>query len=50
MYEKFLKRFLDFTLSLCGLIALSPIFIVLIILGIIFMRGNPFFIQKRADF
>ncbi|MBI5984222.1 sugar transferase [Clostridium perfringens] len=48
MYEKFLKRFLDFTLSLCGLIALSPILIVLIILGIIFMRGNPFFIQKRA--
>lgn len=48
MYEKFLKRFLDFILSFCGLIAFSPIVLLLVILGIIFMRGNPFFIQKRS--
>ena len=47
MYEKFLKRCLDFALSFCALIILSPIFIVLIILGTIFMGGNPFFTQKR---
>ena len=47
MYEKFLKRCLDFVLSFCALVILSPIFIVLIILGMIFMGGNPFFTQKR---
>lgn len=47
MYEKFLKRCLDFVLSFCALVILSPIFIILIILGMIFMGGNPFFIQKR---
>ena len=47
MYAKFFKRFLDFILSLCGLIVLSPLFIILIILGTIFMRGNPFFTQER---
>lgn len=47
MYEKIFKRVLDFILSLSGLIVLSPIFLILIVLGTIFMRGNPFFIQKR---
>ena len=47
MYAKFFKRFLDFTLSLCAVIVLSPILLVLIILGTIFMRGNPFFFQER---
>ena len=47
MYEKFLKRCLDFVLSFCALVILSPIFIILIILGMIFMGGNPFFTQKR---
>lgn len=47
MYEKILKRCLDFVLSFCALVILSPIFIVLIILGMIFMGGNPFFTQKR---
>ena len=48
MYKKFFKRFLDFTLSLIGIILLSPILIILILLGFIFMRGNPFFVQKRV--
>ena len=47
MYAKYLKRIIDFCLSLIGLIVLSPVLIVLIILGVIFMRGNPFFVQER---
>lgn len=47
MYAKYIKRILDFILSLCALIVLSPILLLLIILGAIFMRGNPFFTQQR---
>ena len=47
MYAKFWKRFFDFTLSLLALIVLSPILLVLIIVGAIAMRGNPFFVQPR---
>ena len=47
IYERFFKRFLDFTLSLCALIVLSPLLLILAILGAIFMRGNPFFTQLR---
>lgn len=47
MYAKFFKRFLDFVLSLCALIVLSPILIILIFVGAIVMRGNPFFLQAR---
>ena len=47
MYAKFLKRFFDFILSLFALIVLSPVLLVLIILGAVFMKGNPFFCQAR---
>ena len=47
MYAKYFKRVIDFTLSLLGLIILSPILLVLIVLGTVFMRGNPFFTQER---
>lgn len=47
MYAGFLKRVLDFTLSLAALIVLSPILLVLTILGAIKMKGNPFFTQPR---
>lgn len=47
MYAKCFKRVIDFTLSLLGLIILSPILLVLILLGTLFMRGNPFFTQER---
>lgn len=47
MYAKFVKRLFDFILSLIALIVLSPVVLVLIVLGIIFMGGNPFFIQPR---
>lgn len=47
IYEKCIKRPLDFTLCLVALIVLSPLLLVLTILGSIFMRGNPFFTQER---
>ena len=47
MYAKYFKRIIDFCLSLIGLIVLSPVLIILIVLGAIFMRGNPFFTQER---
>ena len=47
MYAKCFKRIIDFTLSLLGLIIFSPILLVLIVLGTLFMRGNPFFTQER---
>ena len=47
MYEKCFKRILDFWCSLIALIILSPLILVLIVLGTILMRGNPFFTQKR---
>ncbi len=47
MYAKYIKRILDFVLSLCALIVLSPLLLILILLGAIFMGGNPFFTQQR---
>ena len=47
MYRKFLKRALDFTLALIGMIVLSPVYLVLIVAGAIAMKGNPFFTQLR---
>lgn len=47
MYKNYLKRFLDFTIALIGLICLSPIFIVVTI-GLYFAnQGKPFFFQAR---
>lgn len=46
-YERFIKRPLDFFLTLLALIVLSPLFVVLIIVGAIAMKGNPFFTQLR---
>lgn len=47
MYAKYLKRVIDCLLSLIALIVLSPLLLVLIVLGTVFMKGNPFFVQKR---
>lgn len=47
MYAKCFKRVIDFILSLCALVVLSPLLIVLTIIGAICMKGNPFFVQKR---
>lgn len=47
MYAKYFKRVLDFTLSLLALIVLSPLLLILTIIGAIAMGGNPFFTQAR---
>lgn len=47
MYKSFFKRFFDLIISLVAVILLSPIFLLLSILGFIIMKGNPFFAQKR---
>ena len=47
MYRTFFKRFLDIILSLSALIVLSPILLLLIVIGAIAMGGNPFFAQLR---
>lgn len=46
-YKPFFKRFWDVVLSGLAIVVLSPLLVVLIILGAIFMKGNPFFTQKR---
>ncbi len=47
MYAKFFKRLFDFILSLAALIVLSPVLLVLTVLGAVKMKGNPFFTQLR---
>lgn len=47
MYAKFLKRIIDFILSLIALLILSPVLLLLTIIGAIEMGGNPFFTQMR---
>lgn len=47
MYAKFFKRVIDIILSGIAMIVLSPILLILIILGTIKMKGNPFFTQER---
>lgn len=46
-YERYVKRCLDFGLSLIALIILSPLLVVLTIIGTFAMGGNPFFVQER---
>lgn len=47
LYRRFFKRFYDVLLSGLALIVLSPILIVLTIVGAVKMKGNPFFTQQR---
>lgn len=47
MYAKFFKRSFGFILSLIAVIVLSPVLLILIIVGAMAMRGNPFFVQPR---
>ena len=47
MYKNCIKRVLDFILSLCALIVLSPFLVIFMILGAIKMKGDPFFYQER---
>lgn len=47
VYAKCLKRGLDFFISLTAIVILSPIMLILTLIGTIVMVGNPFFIQER---
>lgn len=47
LYEKFFKRPIDFLCGLAAVIVFSWLYLILIVLGAIFMRGNPFFTQER---
>lgn len=47
MYAAYLKRPIDFILSLLAIIVLSPVLLVLTVTGAVSMRGNPFFVQLR---
>ena len=46
-YEKYFKRPLDIFCGLAAVIVFSWLYLILIVLGTIFMRGNPLFTQKR---
>lgn len=46
-YEKYFKRPLDLLCGLAAVIVFSWLYCVLAVLGVIFMRGNPFFTQAR---
>ena len=47
MYPRYIKRILDFLISLCTLLVLSPVLLVLMAVTAVKMKGNPFFTQLR---
>lgn len=47
-YDKFVKRFIDKLLAFCGLVILSPIFLIIVIAIKIDDPGPVLFIQKRV--
>lgn len=47
LYAKFVKRILDFVLSLMAVAVLSPFIVLFSLIGAVLMHGNPFFIQER---
>lgn len=47
LYRQFFKRFYDIVLSGLSIIILSPLLLVLTVVGAIKMKGNPFFVQPR---
>jgi len=48
MYIRIIKPVIDRLVGFLGLLSLSPLLLVLILLGIGHFRGNPFFLQKRV--
>lgn len=47
MYAKYIKRPLDMFLSFCAIVVLTPVLLLLMVLGAAIMKGNPFFTQLR---
>ena len=47
IYRKIVKRIFDFFISSIAIVLLSPILLILIVIGAFKMKGNPFFFQER---
>ncbi len=47
MYYPYIKRLLDFILSLTGILVLSPVIILIVIILLFVNKGKPFFLQSR---
>lgn len=47
IYAKYVKRALDFSLSLLAFVIFSPFMLIFTVLGAVKMGGNPFFVQER---
>ena len=47
LYARYFKRVLDFCCALAAICCLSPLLLVLTMVGTIKMHGNPFFTQPR---
>ena len=47
LYKQFFKRFYDVVLSFTAIVVLSPLLLILTVVGAIAMGGNPFFTQQR---
>lgn len=50
MYKHFFKRIIDFVCAFLALSVFSPLFLVLMVIGIFAMKGNPFFTQERPGY
>jgi undecaprenyl phosphate N,N'-diacetylbacillosamine 1-phosphate transferase len=48
VYPRVIKPFLDILTALVALMILSPLFVLLMIVLAVSLRGNPFFVQPRA--
>lgn len=49
-YSKYIKRLLDIVCSFLALTVFSLLFLVLMLVGAIKMKGNPFFTQERPGY
>lgn len=47
MYKNLVKRLLDAIFSFLAIVVLSPVFVLLSLVGFFAMKGNPFFVQER---
>lgn len=47
MYAKYVKRLSDIIFSISAIVVLSPLLLILCIVGFVKMGGNPFFVQER---
>ena len=46
-YEKYFKRPIDFICGMAAVVVFCWLYAILIILGTVFMKGNPFYTQER---